>query len=266
MGPSDESWELYGSLAPLYDAFYRTMDYRGQADLYARLHRELSPVGGRRLLDLCCGTGRHAARLSERGYRAVGYDQSRAMLRAAARRLAAVVRGDHRKIALRGPFDLVTCVGHSLLQVQTPVSLRETLAQIFALLAPGGVFLCDMIDRRAGLDSREHENFDEELGPRYGIQWLWDGSSESITTVVRMGIHQGGEEMQAEDRHRLLALEVSQLVRELETVGFDVHTYEDDVIEDDAESDAESDAQSDPAPVPLDPDSRHALLACVRPA
>ena len=48
---------------------------------------------GQRLLDLCCGDGRHAVALQRRGLRVTGVDASRPLLRRAARKARAVLGG-----------------------------------------------------------------------------------------------------------------------------------------------------------------------------
>ena len=49
----------------------------------AALMRLLRLPKGARVLDLCCGMGRHSIPLSKAGYRVTGFDQSRAYLAAA---------------------------------------------------------------------------------------------------------------------------------------------------------------------------------------
>lgn len=75
---------------------------------------------GARILDLCCGTGRHTLELAARGYEVVGLDLSRVMLdravqAARARKLAVdFVHGDVRSLAFRRIFDGILFWGTSL--------------------------------------------------------------------------------------------------------------------------------------------------------
>jgi SAM-dependent methyltransferase len=74
---------------------------------------------GARILDLCCGTGRHTLELAARGYEVVGLDLSRVMLdravqAARARKLAVdFVHGDVRNLAFRRIFDGILFWGTS---------------------------------------------------------------------------------------------------------------------------------------------------------
>lgn len=76
---------------------------------------------GARVLDLCCGNGRHAIPLRRRGLRVVGLDASAPLLAQARRRgremgaLPPLVRGDAARAPLRaGSFDAALCLFNSI--------------------------------------------------------------------------------------------------------------------------------------------------------
>jgi malonyl-CoA O-methyltransferase len=77
--PTERGYDLW---APVYDSDGNpTVALEGRAfSAWVRAAR----LRGRRVLDLGCGTGRHALELSRRGARAVGVDPSRGMLTQAA--------------------------------------------------------------------------------------------------------------------------------------------------------------------------------------
>lgn len=67
--------------------------------------------GSERVLDLCCGNGRHMGHLLRRTPHVTGLDYSRELLAAARDTLgpeAALVRGDMRALPFDGVFDAVT--------------------------------------------------------------------------------------------------------------------------------------------------------------
>ncbi len=115
-----------------------------------------APPATARILDLGCGTGRHAVELARRGYAVTGVDLSAGMLaQAAAAAEAAAV--DVRLIkadatAFRSPerFDLAICLcegafgllGSGDESLEQPLAVLETIREA---LAPGGSFLVTVL-------------------------------------------------------------------------------------------------------------------------
>ena len=120
------------------------------------------PEGGR-VLDLCCGHGRHAVRLAERGYRVTGLDMSAYHLRLGAKsaRERGVevdwVRADMREVQGRARFDgivnLFTAFGY-FDEEREDLRVLEGVARA---LKPGGRFLIDLMNRD-GLMGRFRES------------------------------------------------------------------------------------------------------------
>ncbi len=65
-------------------AYENTIDWKARlSNEIPMLLKQLDRTGGDRVLDLACGTGRHAVALAHAGARVVGIDNSREMIRAA---------------------------------------------------------------------------------------------------------------------------------------------------------------------------------------
>ena len=95
-----------GLYAATYDVVYEQKDYSAEVDAVLRLMREEGGAQMRSILDLGCGTGRHAVELAQRGLRVMGIDRSEHMLVEARRRaLACPVAPEFSCADLRG-FDL----------------------------------------------------------------------------------------------------------------------------------------------------------------
>ena len=107
---------------------------------------------GARVLDLCCGFGRHTIELSAKGFDMVGLDLSMVMLKKAladaqARNQAIkFVHGDMRKLSFKAIFDAIYNVQTSFGYFDD-VSNFRVLQGIFNALKPGGVFLIETINR-----------------------------------------------------------------------------------------------------------------------
>lgn len=104
-------------------------------------------------LDLCCGEGRHAVLLGERGYRIVGLDLSAPLLRAGRRSAARAgvsvewVRADSRSIPFRGRFDGIYCWFTTFGYFQNRADDSLVLSEAAAALRQGGVFLLEVLNR-----------------------------------------------------------------------------------------------------------------------
>ena len=135
-----ESSPMYRDLATYYDRIYSWKDYRGETARVVALARRYGRTRGRRWLDVACGTGRHLEFLRSR-YDATGIDLSRAMLRAARRRVPGVrlVVGDMRTFDLGERFDVVSCLFSAIGYLRTDGDLSRTFRNFARHLLPGGV-------------------------------------------------------------------------------------------------------------------------------
>ena len=107
---------------------------------------------GARVLDLACGTGRHAIELSRRGYDVVGFDLSLAMLARAGEEAQAksrkmrFVQGDMRDMAFEEHFDGVYCWNTSFGLFEEEKN-GLVIGKIHRALKSGGLLLLDVANR-----------------------------------------------------------------------------------------------------------------------
>jgi SAM-dependent methyltransferase len=107
-------WEtFYDRHAPYYDRGAFTRHTEAEVEFLLSVLK-LPP--GARVLDVGCGTGRHAIELARRGYRITGVDLSAGMLLQAIGKARAAgvdvewVHADARTFAVREPMDAVLCL------------------------------------------------------------------------------------------------------------------------------------------------------------
>lgn len=127
----------------------------------------LSP--GSVVMDLGCGTGRHAVSLAQRGYTLLGYDLSHPSLTAAAE-LAQVtgqkvnfLQGDMRELSFESKFDAIFCWNATFGYFEEEKNLR-VLQSIFTALKPGGSVLLDLVNRDFVIGQEPNSNWFEGDG------------------------------------------------------------------------------------------------------
>jgi SAM-dependent methyltransferase len=107
---------------------------------------------GGAILDLGCGTGRHAIELARRGYEVVGFDLSLAMLARAGEeaqdRAAKLnfVQGDMREMSFEEQFDGVYCWNTTFGYFEEEKN-AQVVDRVHRALKGGGQFLLDVVNR-----------------------------------------------------------------------------------------------------------------------
>lgn len=162
---------VFGAYSQYYDLLYKDKDYVGEAEYVRQLIERYQP-GAQSLLDLGCGTGRHALLLASRGYSVTGVDRSPEMLteaRAQAAKLGASVKpefaaGDVRSVRVERTFDVVVSLFHVMSYQVSNEDLKAAFQTAKAHLKPGGVFIFDcwygpaVLSERPSARTRHLEN------------------------------------------------------------------------------------------------------------
>jgi SAM-dependent methyltransferase len=130
-----------------YDVVYRDKPYADEARFVDSLLRDAEVARGR-LLDLACGTGRHARELGALGWDVTGVDVSDELLEYA--RLTApearFERQDMRELDVRGgPFEAVTCLFDSIGYALDDEGVLATLAGAGRHLATRGALVLEFL-------------------------------------------------------------------------------------------------------------------------
>lgn len=135
----------FGAYARYYDLFYGDKDYVGESAFVDRLLRAHGS-GDAEVLEIGCGTGRHAAELAALGHRVHGIDLSEEMLQRAVS-LEGVglsfVRGDARTYRAERTFDCVISLFHVMSYQTSNEDLVAAFKTAAVHLESGGLFLFD---------------------------------------------------------------------------------------------------------------------------
>ena len=147
-----------------------------------------------KILDLCCGQGRHSLELASRGFQYVeGLDRSHYLIqkaKAQAKKDGLNVRfreGDARNLRhLPDTFDVVIILGNSFGYFETIEDDLRVLKEVFRVLKPWGRLLIDVADG---------EHLREQFQPR---SWEWIGKKHLVCRERSLSL----------DKQRLISREV----------------------------------------------------------
>lgn len=147
-----------------------------------------------RILDLCCGQGRHCLELASRGFRyVVGVDRSRYLVRLAKRRAKKMNlpisfhEGDARRFRLKErDFHCVALMGNSFGYFEREEDDLAVLRSVIRSLVPGGIIALDLVNG---------DWMKQNFAPR---SWEWIDQTQFVCR----------ERALAEDQRRLISREV----------------------------------------------------------
>jgi SAM-dependent methyltransferase len=137
------------------DDFIRTMAKVTDSQIGAEVNfieESLGCEAGAMILDLACGTGRHAVELAARGYQVVGFDLSLAMLARASdeaqdrNQKINFVQGDMREMTFEETFDGIYSWNTSFGYFDEEKN-GAVIARVHKALKKGGQFLLDVVNR-----------------------------------------------------------------------------------------------------------------------
>jgi SAM-dependent methyltransferase len=145
---------VFQDYARYYNLLYRDKDYAGESAFVLDVLRGHGCVPAT-LLDLGCGTGRHALEMSRRGVRVTGVDMSQTMLDMGRENLRALnpadfpaplpeLRcGDARTVRLGKTYDAAVSLFHVMSYQNTEEDALAMLETARVHLKPGGLFFFD---------------------------------------------------------------------------------------------------------------------------
>ena len=133
-----------------YLKIYAHRDEEQAEQELTRLLPYLAIKPGQRVLDLCCGQGRHSRWLAQQGLRVIGVDLSPVLLQEAIKETLNMdvqyMRGDVRKIPFIEEMDLVVNLFTSFGYFTKDEENERVLTKVSQALKPNGTFLFDYLN------------------------------------------------------------------------------------------------------------------------
>ncbi len=227
----------YEAIAPVYDDFTAHHDYElWLGNLLPKL--EQRGLGGQRLLDVGCGTGKSFIPMLERGWEVTACDISAAMVELARAKVgdaAELSVADMRELPDFGEFDLVWCLDDAINYLLDGAELERALAGMRRNLAADGLLMFDVNTLEAYRTFFAEEVVVERDGRR--LVWRGQGNGDAAPGSVNEAIFavepRPGEPPIPPQTHRQRHFPEAEVLAALEGAGLeclDVYGHHYDAI------------------------------------
>jgi len=138
---------VFNAYAAYYDLLYEEKDYQEEAK-FVHLQIQQNFRNAKSILDLGCGTGKHAYELAKFGYKVTGVDLSQQMIDIAKENMSDnpnlnFHQGDIRNYKLNQQFDVVISLFHVMSYQVTNKDLKACFITAKDHLTDNGIFLFD---------------------------------------------------------------------------------------------------------------------------
>jgi SAM-dependent methyltransferase len=147
-----ESFDNFDAYATYYDALYLDKDYEAEVSFILQKLNSFAP-NAKSILELGCGTGRHAADFARSGYSVRGVDLSESMIEFAQNRKAicpddirsklSFSTGDARSFDAGREYDVVLALFHVASYQSSNDDIQSFIKNAAKHLKKGGVFIFD---------------------------------------------------------------------------------------------------------------------------
>lgn len=186
------------------------------------------PVGSK-ILDLCCGYGRHTIPLAQHGYQLTGQDLSNVFLQQAQVESdtqgvqACWLHSDMKNIPFENEFDAVINIFTSFGYLENEDEDLHVLQQVYKALQPGGLFILETVHQPRIIHAIAPHGI-----TRYknGLIVLEERSIDLLTSrhnVKITMIYPDGK--RTEHRQSMRIYTLTELVRMLDSVGLQLQAY-----------------------------------------
>lgn len=190
------------------------------------VEKTLALSRGSKVLDLCCGHGRHLVELAARGYQMTGIDLNARFLdmaKAEAERQwlrVRLERRDMRDIRFSGEFDAVINMFTAFGYLESDEEDQKVLDGVARSLRPGGQFLMELANRDSLMRMfKETDWYETESGVKVLDRRKFDHLA-GRNNVAHITIYPDGR--QVERLHMVRAYTPTELAKMLERSGLQV--------------------------------------------
>lgn len=225
---------IFSDYSRCYDLLYADKDYAAETAYVARHIRRVSSEASS-ILELGCGTGRHAHHLASHGFSVHGVDLSQEMIEVArsnqqpADRGVVFEVGDVRSVRLERRFDCVLSLFHVMSYQTSNEDIRNAFHTAAEHTAPGGVLVFDCWYGPGVLTEPPAVRVKRVSSDELNIMRIAEPTVDSIANVVKVDylLHVQEKTPPSEkwisESHRMRYFFVPEIELMLGEVGFRLH-------------------------------------------
>ncbi len=218
--------DSYTYFAKYYDLLMERTDYDLWTDYLTTIF-ERRKENTETILELACGTGNIAIRLSERGYSCMGLDISESMLTLAGEKASAkglsipLILQNMGSLDYNRKTDAVLCLCDGINYMTDKSEVEELFVKVSAIVNPDGVFIFD-ISSEYKLSNVLGNNVFAENKPEVSYIWenFYDGRKKTIEMFLTFFGKEGELYSKHEEMHMQRAYSVDELEKLLRHAGF----------------------------------------------
>lgn len=138
-----------------YLELYKHRDDKEAIDLINLIQRSVNIISGSKVLDVCCGSGRHSIELVKRGYDVTGFDLSDYLIGEAKKHKKKLkennlklkfLKKDMRNFDFKSSFDIVLNIFSSFGYFEKDEENFKVLKNVFLSLKKNGYFVFDFLN------------------------------------------------------------------------------------------------------------------------
>ena len=180
---------FYTELAKYYDKIYHYVDYNEQVDFFLKLIDKFADSRNKKILDLACGTGKHANLLHKKGFEVTGIDISDDMIQEARNKYPEIgfEKGDMKTWAGKDKFSAIVIFFNSILYNNSKIDLLKTLKNCYSQLEENGLLIFDTVDKTIGIDYKPSRiSYSERnLKIKFSPQWVYKPNSSYLNLKIK---------------------------------------------------------------------------------
>ncbi len=218
--------DSYTHFAKYYDLLMERTDYDLWTDYMTALF-ERRKKGTESILELACGTGNIAIRLSERGYSCTGLDISESMLTLAGEKASAkglsipFILQDMGNLEYNKKADAVICLCDGINYITDKKETQDLFEKVLKIIGPDGVFIFE-ISSEFKLSTILGNNVFAENKPE--VSYIWENFYDRREKLIEMFLTFFGKDghlyRKHEEVHMQRAYGADELEKMLREAGF----------------------------------------------